>query len=331
MNCNLYGTLGPGCAGADTLEAMFAAGMTGVRLNLSHVGLAGAAPALESLHTAAARAGVRPQLLIDLQGPELRIGALPAPLELTEGAAVLLGAGGVPVPQAVLPFLLPGQQVLLDDGKLLARVTGLAAGGARAQVLRGGLLRGKKSIALPGAEIEPPTLTDADRANLALARGCGVTAVMQPFVRGRADLEAVRRALADAGAPDIRLLAKIENQSGVDHLDELIPACDEIVIARGDLGNAVGLIALPALQKRIAARCRRAGRPFMVVTQLLASMEEHPVPTRAEVSDIFNAVLDGAASLMVTGETAVGRYPVQTMQVLAQTAAAAADYLAVGA
>lgn len=322
----IYGTLGPACSDVKILEALFRAGMTGMRLNLSHVGLSAAAEQVERLHAAARQCGVTPQLLIDMQGPELRVGALPAPLALEEGASVRLGED-IPLPPTVLPRLIPGQTVLLDDGKLLLRVTELLPGGALARVERGGVLRSRKSAALPGAEVRLPAMTDSDRENLRLAKGCGVTGVMQPFVRGREDLETVRKALDAAGGRDIRLFAKIENLDGVEKLPELLPAADEIVIARGDLGNAGPLWKLPALQKRIAAACRAAGRPFMVVTQMLASMEQNPVPTRAEVSDIFNAVLDGAASVMVTGETAVGSYPVETMRYLAGTVREAEAYL----
>ncbi|WP_325199468.1 pyruvate kinase [Oscillibacter sp.] len=314
----IYGTLGPACSDTETLESLFQAGMTGVRLNLSHVGLDRAAEQIERLHAAARRCGVSPQLLIDLQGPELRVGALSAPLELTDGTSVRLGED-IPLPAAVLPHLLPGQEVLLDDGKLLLRVAEPLSGGALAQVERGGTLRSRKSAALPGVDVHLPAMTDSDRENLRLARDYGVTGVMQPFVRGREDLEAVRDTLDAAGGRDIRLFAKIENLEGVEKLSELIPAADEIVIARGDLGNAGPLWKLPALQKRIAAVCREAGRPFMVVTQMLASMERNPVPTRAEVSDIFNAVLDGASSVMVTGETAVGEHPVEVMEYLSST------------
>ena len=322
----IYGTLGPACSDTETLVRLFDAGMTGVRLNLSHVGLPGAAEQIEHLHAAARRRGVTTQLLIDMQGPELRVGALPAPLALEDGASVRLGAE-IPLPAAVLPHLLPGQEVLLDDGKLLLYVLEPLPDGALAQVERGGVLQSRKSAALPGADVRLPAMTDSDRRNLRAAKGYGVTGVMQPFVRGREDLETVRSALDAAGGRGIRLFAKIENLDGVEKLPELIPAADEIVIARGDLGNSGPLWELPALQKRIAAACRDAGRPFMVVTQMLASMEQAPVPTRAEVSDIFNAVLDGAASVMVTGETAVGRWPVEAMRYLVNTAREAEAYL----
>ena len=212
--------------------------------------------------------------------------------------------------------------MLLDDGKLLLE----AADGHTAKVLRGGMLQSRKSLALPGLDVRLPALTEADRENLRDAASFGVTGVMQPFVRDRADLETVRDALDKAGCGHVKLLAKIENLAGVEKLPELLPAADEIVIARGDLGSAMDLWDLPAVQKSIAAQCRQHGTPFMVVTQMLASMETRPVPTRAEVSDIFNAVLDGAASVMVTGETAAGRYPVEVIKYLANTAHAAKAY-----
>ena len=323
----IYGTLGPRCCDVETLRAMFDAGMTGVRLNLSHITLHDAAQEIENLHHAAGLCGTAADLLIDMQGPELRIGALESPLTLEEGQDITLGAGGIPVPDLVLPCLTPGQELLLDDGKLLLEVLDCETRSVRARVLRGGSLTSRKSLALPGCSLHPPTLTEMDMENLSLAKGYGVTGVMQPFVRNRADLEAVRAALNRFGGKDIRLFAKVENQEGIRNLDELIPVCDEIVIARGDLGNAMPLWELPRVQKEISHRCREAGRDFMVVTQMLYTMEHNAVPTRAEVSDIFNAVCDGAASVMVTGETAVGDYPVEAIRYLARTAEEAERYL----
>ena len=323
----IYGTLGPRCSDPDTLRAMLEAGMSGVRLNLSHITLHDAALQIKNLQRAALQCGKKAQLLIDMQGPELRIGAFPCSLMLIEGEEALFGEGGVPVPAMVLPCLVPGQQILLDDGKLLLEVVSGGGRTARAKVLRGGVLQSRKSLALPGCALHPPTMTETDLLNLSLAAAYGVTGVMQPFVRDRADLEAVRAALDQADGSHIRLFAKIENMEGVANLDELIPACDEIVIARGDLGSAMPLWELPRVQKQIAAKCRAAGRDFMVVTQMLYTMEHAAVPTRAEVSDVFNAVLDGAASVMLTGETAVGEYPVEAIRYMAKTAAEAVRYL----
>ncbi len=323
----IYGTLGPRCCDVETLRAMFDAGMTGVRLNLSHITLHDAAQEIENLHHAAGLCGTAADLLIDMQGPELRTGALESPLTLEEGQDVMLGAGGIPVPDLVLPCLTPGQELLLDDGKLLLEVLDCKTRSSRARVLRGGCLKSRKSLALPGCSLHPPTLTQMDLQNLSLAVSYGVTGVMQPFVRDKNDLETVRSTLDRFGGKDIRLFAKIENQEGVRNLDELIPACDEIVIARGDLGNAMPLWELPRVQKDISKKCRVAGRDFMVVTQMLYTMEHAAVPTRAEVSDIFNAVCDGATSVMVTGETAVGDYPVEAIRYLFKTASEAVRYL----
>lgn len=310
-----YGTIGPACADELTLRQMVEAGMTGLRFNLSHGSLAEHKTWLDLAHAA----GIH-QILIDLQGPELRIGQLAQPMQLEEGAALRLGAGGVPCPDALFSTLAPGQELLLDDGLLLLRVEAVDPAGLDCTVLRGGILQSRKSIAAPGADIHCPTLTAEDLVNLQAARQCGVTGVMLPFVRGAEDLRTLRQALAEAGAPEIRVFAKIENLEGVQALPQFLDLADEIVIARGDLGNAMPLWELPACQKQLTQLCRSAGVPFMVVTQLLDSMQHSAVPTRAEVSDVYNAVLDGAASLMLTGETAAGQWPIQAMEYLVRTA-----------
>lgn len=323
----IYGTLGPACQDTEVLKAMFREGMTGMRLNLSHVSLARSEALIARLRRAAESCGVEMDLLMDMQGPELRIGELIKPMELVQGDVICLGEGGIPVPALIFPVLERGQQLLLNDGKISAELVQCSGAHAEAVVTRGGRLESRKSIALPGTSIRPPTLTPADLENIRSAARLGVTGLMQPFVRDAEDLAAVRSALSAAGADNVRILAKIENLEGVEKLDELIPACDEIIIARGDLGNALPLWELPAVQKRIAAACREAGRDFMVVTQMLASMETAPVPTRAEMSDVFNAVLDGASSLMLTGETAVGSFPAQAIGYMSRAAAAAAEYM----
>ena len=187
------------------------------------------------------------------------------------------------------------------------------------QSQKGGELTSRKSIAIKDVTVPLPVLTETDKQNLKLLRKYHVTGVMLPFVRNADDLITLRKELCADGMDYIRIFAKIESLEGVENLPSLLPFCDEIVIARGDLGNAIPLPKLPAIQKRIAMTCLRAKKPFMVVTQMLASMEQNPVPTRAEVTDIFQAVLDGASSLMLTGETAVGAYPEEAIKILAQT------------
>lgn len=324
---DIYGTLGPACSDKSILESMFRCGMTGIRVNLSHITLPDAAEQICNFHAAAVSCRVKPELLIDMQGPELRIGNLEEPVKMEVGDWICLGGDGIPVPEIMLPYFELNQEILLDDGKILVRICEKKQDCIRAEVVRGGRLTGRKSISISGVVIPSPTMTESDMQNIALAKEFGVTGIMQPFVRNRQDLETVRAALDENGAGDVRILAKIENMVGVNHLEELLPAADEIVIARGDLGNDMNLWELPAMQKRIAAICRREGKNFMVVTQMLESMMVNPVPTRAEVSDIFNAVLDGASAVMVTGETAMGSYPVETMRYLSNTVRAGICHL----
>ena len=323
-----YGTLGQSCSQKDTLIKLFQSGMTGARLNLSHTGLDASSQLLtQSFFPAAREQGVEPHLIIDLQGPELRVGKLEQPVSLTEGEETILGAKGIPVPQVVLDALLPGHQIALDDSALLLEVLEADPNAARCKILQGGILGSRKSLAVLGVELDMPALTQEDLTNLDLAGALGVTHILQPFVRSRQDVDLLRQALHVRGLDHIQIMAKIENLRGLDHLDEIIAAADQICIARGDLGNAIPLWQLPRIQKEISARCVQAGRPFCLVTQLLWSMEQRPVPTRAEVSDIFNGVLDGASSLMLTGETAIGKYPVEAMDYLVKTAHQAGNYL----
>ena len=316
-----YATLGEPCAKRDILDQLFRLGMTGARLNLSHTSLAQCNSLLEERYWPAARQAGREgaHLILDLQGPELRVGELPQPIPLREGLDILLGEGGIPIPQTILQTVRKGQQISVDDGALLLEVRRTSRAVLLCRVLRGGPLRSKKSLSVLGEELNTPTLTAADLDNLAQAGRYGVTHILQPFVRDRRDVEVLRAELDRLGLRGIQVMAKIENRQGLDKLDEIMAAADQVCIARGDLGNSMPLWKLPGIQKDIASRCRAAGREFCLVTQLLWSMEQRPVPTRAEVSDIYNGVLDGASSLMLTGETAAGRFPVQAMDYLVKT------------
>lgn len=317
MRGKLYATLGPACADREILRAMFHKGMAGMRLNLSHGTLEENRAWVETMHAAAADEGITPDLLIDLQGPELRIGKLDAPVMLEEGSVFPLGAI-FPVPACVLTNLTDGDGLLLDDGLLLLRVEDAKC--ALCRVVRGGMLGSRKSLAVVGRELPTPALTELDRENLRLAGAFGVTGIMQPFVRGKEDLQAVRRAMADAGAENLRIFAKIENRTGLQKLGEIISLADVVVCARGDLGNAMPLWELPRAQAKIAAECVAAGREFMVSTQMLHSMHHSAVPTRAEVTDVYQAARSGADYLLLTGETAVGEHPVEAMDYFARIA-----------
>ena len=377
----IYGTIGPACAEEKTLEKMFRSGMTGIRLNLSHAELEECRAWTNIIQAAAQAAGVQHKLLIDLQGPELRVGNLNRPLKLSDGAEAALqskerqeaeenqslgmpdkGAAAlqsreerykeiaairngeepdrgtaamqnrenpeaIPLPEIVFSSLQPEQAILLDDGKIQLTVTETEGNTAHCKVTRGGMLQSRKSIALPGIRLNLPVLTESDKRNIRSAKSHGVTGVMLPFVRSAENLKDLQQELKKADAEHLEIFAKIENMDGVNHLEELLPFADQIVIARGDLGNSMPLWELPPIQAQIAQTYQKAGKPFMVVTQMLATMEQHPVPTRAEMSDIFLAVLEGAASVMVTGETAVGKYPQEVIEYLSNTVKAAKSYI----
>ena len=310
-----YATLGPACCEPSMLRALLRRGITGFRLNLSHTPLAARRDWIAALHDAERQTGLSASLMIDLRGPEVRIGALPAPLPLTEGDTVTLGAD-IPVEPDVLAALRPGMTVLLDDGAMALTVLD----GGVCRVTLGGVLTGHKSLTLEGADLHRPALCEADLADLAQAAALGVDAVMRPFVRSADDLRAVRRAMAERGLAGAELFAKVENRTGLDSLPDWMDLCGVVTIARGDLGSSLPLEHLPAAQKHIAALCRSRRKPFLVVTQLLHSMLDHPTPTRAEVLDIYNAVLDGADCLMLTGETAQGRYPLEAADWLLRVA-----------
>ena len=380
----LFGTLGPSCSEVSVLKEMIEEGMTGMRLNLSHSSLTQAAGLIRNYHEAAALCGVTAELLIDLQGPELRIGALQRPVELPDGAvfwlaedrfvmnSVLTGQpaeamNGLPVAPApndlplvpaaehIIRAMNTGDRVLFDDGAIEAEVTlapdvsgaaplapeasdvsgatplpsegpdvsGAAPLRAQLRVVRGGVLKSRKSLKIVDRSVDGPVLTPQDIQNLQLVREYGVTSVMLPFVRSGRDLRTLRSAMEELGCGDLRIFAKIENREGVAHIEDIIPEADMVVIARGDLGNDVPLWELPGVQRDLGEACKKAGKPFLVVTQLLFSMIERPVPTRAEMSDIFYAVTGGASALMLTNETAAGKYPAAAMRYLRLAAEAA--------
>ncbi|WP_426349700.1 pyruvate kinase [Alloiococcus sp. CFN-8] len=316
---NYYGTLGPACASFETLLEMFKVGMTGIRLNLSHVDLKDSGEWLDNYNKAATMAGMEPELLIDLEGPELRIGNLKNSIGFKSGEFAILGKKGIPVPSCIISTAEVGEKILLSDGLIEFYVKENQGDSLLCEVVHGGLLQSKKNIAIPRDNMNP-TLTHRDYVNIKAAINYGVTGVMLPFVRGKEDLITLKEALLKENGQGIKIYAKLENILGVKKLTEIIDYCDEIVIARGDLGNSMPLWELPRIQKNISEICRSKGKHFMVVTQMLNSMIENPVPTRAEVLDIYNAVLDGAASVMLTGETAQGKYPIAAMEYLIKTA-----------
>lgn len=314
----IYGTLGPSCQNYETIKSMFEAGMTGMRLNLSHCNIWDKKDWLRNFYQAAIDLNITPDFLIDMRGPELRLPQNDDLEYLPNGSTISFSS--LRWPKEIVRNLEINDHLLIDDGKLDLIVEKIEGLFIWCRAVRGGYLYGGKSITIKGKNITGDTLTQTDLDNLAVIKDYGVTGIMQPFVRGALDLQIVKQALDKFNLSHIKIYAKIENIDGFNHLEELLPYCDYVIIARGDLGNAVGLTRLPIIQKQIEDICNSNKKPYMVVTEMLSSMHDHQVPTRAEVSDIFHAVYNGASSIMLTGETASGNYPVQAMKYFVETA-----------
>jgi pyruvate kinase len=324
----IVATIGPASSSFETVRALVEAGMDCARLNMSH--------GTHDDHAARARvvreveeACGRPIALIaDLQGPKLRLGELAEPRRLERGESVVIAGedaaqeGDLPVSPAVLGQVLrPGNDVLLDDGHVRLRVERVDRGRAECSVVSGGVLTSHKGVNLPGVPLPIPSLTRKDLDDLEFALGLGVDFVALSFVRSAADVQALRT-LIEARGGNAFVIAKIEKAEAIAALDEILAEAHAVMVARGDLGVEIGAAEVPLLQKRIILRALERGKPVITATQMLETMIDEPEPTRAEASDIANAILDGTSAVMLSGETAVGAYPVEAIEVMARIAAA---------
>src|SRR3954462_570494 len=312
----IVATLGPSSDTPEMLRALVAAGMDAARLNLSHGTHKEHAELFRRIRQVADDAGRPVAIIADLQGPKIRVGDLPEPVVLRKGEAITVCAedkcrdNDLPVAPAVVGEVLkPGHDVLIDDGLVRLRVDEVADGRVRCEVIVGGSVSSHKGVNLPGVPLPIPSLTRKDTEDLEFAMRLGVDYVALSFVRSPADVRDLRALIEQAGS-HAHVIAKIEKSEAVDVLDEILEETDAIMVARGDLGVEIGVAEVPLLQKRIILRSLEEGKPVITATQMLESMIEHAEPTRAEASDVANAVLDGSSALMLSGETAVGEYPV---------------------
>ncbi|MBV8064617.1 MAG: pyruvate kinase [Actinobacteria bacterium] len=315
----IVATLGPATANTDRLRELIAAGVDAVRLNLSHGSHDDHAERAWLVREIAAEIGRPVALIADLQGPKLRIGALEEPIVLKRGEEIVVCAedaatdGELPVAPAVISEVLePGNDVLIDDGLVRLRVEEVSSGRARCAVLVGGAVKTHKGVNLPGVPLPIPSITRKDAADLEFALATGVDFVALSFVRSAADVYDLRALIEQAGS-HAHVIAKIEKMEAVDVLDDVLEATEAVMVARGDLGVEIGAALVPLLQKRIIAKALERGKPVITATQMLESMIHSAEPTRAEASDVANAILDGTSAVMLSGETAVGDYPVEAV------------------
>ena len=323
----IVATLGPASDAQRTIDALAAAGMDAARLNFSHGTHAEHAARIRRVRHAQQEAGRPLALIADLQGPKLRIGDLPEPLRLGEGAEITVAPASAArdgdllvAPSVIGEVLKAGDEVLIDDGRIRLCVEQVGEGGrSRCTVLAGGTVTSHKGVNLPGVELPIPSLTTKDRADLRFALEHGVDYVALSFVRSAADVLELR-SLLDEARSRARIIAKIEKPEAVDDLAAILEATDSVMVARGDLGVEIGPAGVPLVQKRIIAAALRAGKPVITATQMLESMISSPEPTRAEASDVANAILDGTSAVMLSGETAVGKHPLAAVAFMARMA-----------
>ena len=317
----IVATLGPASADSGTISELVAAGLDVVRLNFSHGTHEDHRKMFDTVHAVSREAGAHVAVMADLCGPKIRAGRLRGgSAMLVEGAEVIITTEDLmgdekrfSTSYKQLPKdVSPSAKILLDDGRLELEVIDVRGEDINCKINTGGMLKDRKGMNIPGTPLSTPALTEKDREDLEFARELGVDYFALSFVRSAQD---VRETVALARG--IPVIAKIEKPEAIDQLKEIIEAADGVMVARGDLGVEAGAEKVPLLQKRIIRWAAARGKPVIVATQMLDSMINHPHPTRAEVSDVANAVLDGTDAVMLSGETASGKYPVQAVKEMA--------------
>ncbi len=319
-------TLGPACSSDEVLEQMLKAGMNVARLNFSHGTHETHKENIERFRRVRSKLGIPAAVLLDTKGPEIRLRDFEGDSAVLEAGSaftlttqdVLGTAQRASITYADLPRqLAPGNKLLIDDGRLRLTVTGTTQTEIECVVDVGGKVSNHKGINVPSVPLDMPYLSETDKSDLLFGIENNVDFVAASFVRRKEDVIALRKFLDYNGGHDIRIIAKIENLEGVANFDEILSSADGIMVARGDMGVEVGLELLPGLQKRFIQRCYQAGKMVITATQMLESMINNPSPTRAETSDVANAVFDGTSAVMLSGESAMGKYPVETVRTMA--------------
>ena len=315
----IVATLGPATGRASAISALLHAGVNVLRINASHGTAETRGEWIAAIRSVADKSDQPVAVLLDLQGPRIRVGDLPAPRELTAGQQVVFApeeiARGDELPTTydrLAADARVGSRILLNDGLLSVEVTAVDAPRVRGRVVDGGILTAHKGMNLPGVQVSAPALTEKDREDVQDALKVGVDYLALSFVRRPEDIEELRRLVP----PTIKLVAKIEKATALDNLDRIVAVSDAVMVARGDLGVELPFERVPLVQKRLISEANHQGKPVITATQMLESMVHNPRPTRAEASDVANAILDGTDAVMLSAETAVGQYAVEAVRAM---------------
>jgi pyruvate kinase len=330
----IIATLGPGTQTVEKIVELIRAGMNVARINLSHGDRGSHARFIELVKQARHTAGTYSAILLDTRGPEIRVGDLTEPLELKVGERLTITSShdsctghciSVDYP-GLIEDIRPGNRILLDDGKLALVVENIANGNVITKVLVSGRLSSRKRVSLPDCKVNLPSLSEKDYLDIAFGVQQEVDFIAASFVRKADDVWAVRKIIEDNGGNQA-IIAKIENRQGVENLQEILQAAEGLMVARGDLGVEMPAEEVPIIQKRIISAANLVGKPVITATQMLESMITSPTPTRAEASDVTNAIYDGTDAVMLSAETAVGAYPIEAIRFLVRCATIAENSL----
>jgi pyruvate kinase len=326
-------TIGPASEAPAVLDRLIESGMDAARLNFSHGSHESHGRAIKAIREAAGRRRAAVAIIQDLQGPRIRVGTLPdSGLDVVPEQRVRLVTVDLWSDLSAIPVTYPhlvqdvraGARILIDDGNVELLANRVSDGEVECTVIAGGRILSHKGINLPGTQVSTPTITDKDRADLRFGIAQGVDYLALSFVRGPEDVQAVRKLIAECGG-DLPVIAKIERGEAIASLEAILEQADGVMIARGDLGVELGPEAVPVLQKRIITQANRRRRLVITATQMLESMTQRARPTRAEASDVANAVFDGTDAVMLSAETAMGRYPVEAVRVMDRIVRAAEE------
>ena len=334
----IVATLGPASESTETVRELVQAGMDVARINFSHGAHEEQSRRIQLVRQISAEENRTVAIIADLQGPKLRIGDIAAgQVTLREGAFITLTSRSVPgnedeihLPHPeLIASLKAGDSMLLDDGVLELQVIDADGQNVNCQIIAGGVLLPHKGVSVPHAALDVPAITEKDRRDLAFALQQGIDYIAMSFVRRAGDIQQLRRLIEEQGK-ETPILAKIEKPEAVDNIETILEEADGVMIARGDLGVEMPPEEVPLQQKRIIQLARRVAKPVITATQMLESMIHNPRPTRAEASDVANAILDGTDAIMLSGETAIGSYPVKALQMMVRIASATEPALPYG-
>ncbi|AZS16500.1 pyruvate kinase [Paenibacillus lutimineralis] len=331
-------TIGPSSESLENTKKLIMAGMNVARLNFSHGDFEEHGNRIKTIRQASKELGKTIAILLDTKGPEIRTGKLKEePIELVQDEFITLTTeeilgdkSRISVTYKELPGdVKVGSTILIDDGLIGLTVEEVQGTEIKCRIVNGGTIKSKKGVNVPGVNISLPGITEKDANDIKFGVEQGIDFIAASFVRKASDVLEIRKLLESLNAAHIQIISKIENQQGVDNLDEILEVSDGLMVARGDLGVEIPAEDVPLVQKLMIEKCNRVGKPVITATQMLDSMQRNPRPTRAEASDVANAILDGTDAIMLSGETAAGKYPVEsvrTMSRIAEKAESALDY-----